>query len=383
MAIISGIAGVAGRFAGRVLNAVLGWATILLFGKVSGPKQTVVLLIALASVVWVVLVIGVLVPDIGTTLIAFVPVPSFISEDLVRLAMLAAAILLPLVVGIAALAVMDKDQRPKGPALIASVVRGYPFTLLLAGTIVLLGGVALVRRLRALSKRWEDAHVSVIIKPGGYDETLDKLATVLTEGGIRVSPKPAPRVMSAPPKLLAKVAGSGLGSLVPDRLMLLESDQLETLVYPSDVSIVGSKQQVALARALIASQLTHAPAYMTTDADAQKAEDRIRAVADKVGRLPEQALRRKLDKVDEELMSLTVPFDEWEILYRERLQVEREVFGDGRAIGEHQPEGAEGAATDGDRPATPVVQTARSLGAIGLVALAADRLVRRRSSGAR
>src|SRR5918995_105540 len=84
MAIISGIAGVAGRFAGRVLSAVLGWATILLFGKVSGSKQTVVLLIALASVVWVILVIGVLVPDVGTTLIAFIPVPSFISEDLVR-----------------------------------------------------------------------------------------------------------------------------------------------------------------------------------------------------------------------------------------------------------------------------------------------------------
>jgi hypothetical protein len=379
MAIVSGIAGVAGRFAGRVLSAVLGWATILLFGKVSGPKQTVVLLIALASVVWVVLVIGVLVPDVGTTLIAFIPVPSFISEDIVRLAMLAAAILLPLVVGIAALAVMDKDQRPKGGALVASVLRGYPFTLLLAGTIVLLGGVALVRRLRALSKRWEDAHVSVIIKPGGYDETLDKLETVLTEGGIQVGRKAAPRVMSAPPKLLAKVAGSGLGSLVPDRLMLLESDDLEALVYPSDISIVGGKQRVALARALIASQLTHAPAYMTTDADAQKAEDRIRAVADRVGQVPEQSLRRKLDKVDEELMSLTVPFDEWEILYRERLQLEREVFGDGRAIGDHQPEGAGGASADGDQPDPQVAPTAKSLGAIALVALAADRLVRRRS----
>src|SRR4051812_33785255 len=192
MAIISGIAGVAGRFAGRVLNAVLGWATILLFGKVSGAKQTVVLLIALASVVWVVLVIGVLVPDVGTMLLAFVPVPSFISEDLVRLAMLAAAILLPLGVGIAALVVMDKEQRPKGLALVLSVVRGYPFTLLLAATIALLGVVALMRRLQALSKRWEDAHVSVIVKPGGYDEVLERLGTVLTEGGIPVHTSPAP-----------------------------------------------------------------------------------------------------------------------------------------------------------------------------------------------
>src|SRR3954466_13783674 len=99
MAILSGIFGVLGRFAGRLLNAILGWATILLFGKGSGRKQSVVLLIALASLLWVVLVVGVLVPDVGTMLLAFVPVPSFISEDMVRLAMLAAAILLPLAVG--------------------------------------------------------------------------------------------------------------------------------------------------------------------------------------------------------------------------------------------------------------------------------------------
>ena len=45
--------------------------------------------------------------------------------------------------------------------------------------------------------------------------------------------------------------------------------------------------------------------------------------------------------------------------------MEREVFGAGRAIGEHKPQGAEGAAADGDGPASQVVPTARSLGAIG------------------
>jgi hypothetical protein len=382
MAILSGIFGILGRFAGKLLNAVLGWATILLFGKVSGPKQTVVLLIALASVVWVVLVIGVLVPDVGTTLIAFVPVPSFISEDMVRLAMLAAALLLPLVVGIAALVVMDKEQRPKGAGLVLSIGRGYPFTLLLAGTIALLGVVALIRRLRALSKRWEDAHVSVIVKPGGYDDVLKRLGTVLTEGGMPVHTSPAPRVMSAPPKLLAKVAGSGLGSLVPDRLMLLKSDELEALVYPSDISIVGSKAKVALSRALIASQLTHAPAYMTTSAEAQQVEDQIREVATKLDELPDETVQRKLGDVDMALMELTVPFDEWETVYRERLQLHREMTSGGRAIGNQVPEGADGNAAAAQQPnptTTQVVGAAKSLGAVALLALAAERLGRRRS----
>ena len=382
MAIIAGIAGVAGRFAGRLLNAVLGWATILLFGQVSGARQTVLLVIALASIVWVILVVGVIVPDVGTMLLAFVPVPSFVSEDLVRLAMLAAAIALPLLVGIAALVVMDADQRPKGVALLAAVARGYPFTLLLAATIVLLGVVALVRRLRALSKRWEDAHVAVIIKPGGYNETLDMLATVLAEGGIPVRTQAAPRVMSAPPRLLAKVAGSGLGSLVPERLMLLQGDDLEALVYPSDISIVGAKDKVALARALIATQLVHAPAYLTTDAKAQELEDEIGAIADHVGTAPEGAIRERLEAIDERLMSLTIPYDEWEILYRERLQVEREASSDGRAIGDHRPDGADDAPTNAALAAQEppdVVGTVRSLGLVAIATLVAQRLIGRRS----
>ena len=221
--------------------------------------------------------------------------------------MLAAAIGLPLVVGIAALVVMDADQRPKGVALLVAVIRGYPFTLLLAATILVLGVVALVRRLRALSKRWEDAHVAVIIKPGGYDETLDKLAAVLASGGIEVRTEAAPGIMSAPPRLLAKVAGSGLGSLVPERLMLLQGDGLEALVYPSDISIVGSKARVALARALIATQLVHAPAYLTTDAKAQELEDEIGVIAEQVGKVPGEAIRGRLEGIDERLMSLDRP----------------------------------------------------------------------------
>ena len=63
MAILGSVFAMLGRFAGKLLNAVLGWATLLLFGKVSGSKQTVLLLIALGSFVWVVTLGGIIVPD--------------------------------------------------------------------------------------------------------------------------------------------------------------------------------------------------------------------------------------------------------------------------------------------------------------------------------
>ena len=329
MAIVGSLFAALGRFAGKLLNAVLGWATLLLFGKVSGSKQTVLLLVALGSLLWVVTLLGILVPDIGTFMLAFVPVPDFVDETWVRLAMLVLAIVIPLVIGAAAIFLTEAERRPKGGSLLVGILRGYPFTLVLALTIVVLAGVALARKLGSLSKRWDDAHVPVIIQPGGYERVLEALADVLDRAGLDVVTKPAPAIVSMPPRLLDKVAGRSLGGLVPDRLMLLAGRDLEVLVYPSDVAISGTESAMARARAAIASRLTDTPAYMTTSAEAQHVEDLIRDAAgdghdrDLTSIHSRVARLRALDIL---LARLTVPVDEWETVYRQRLQVERDLL---------------------------------------------------------
>jgi hypothetical protein len=135
-----------------------------------------------------------------------------------------------------------------------------------------------------------------------------------------------------PPRLLDKVAGRSLGGLVPDRLMLLRGRELEVLVYPSDVAISGTKLATARARAAIASTLTEAPAYMTTSAETQRIEDEIGAVAGGGGRgdAGDLASRKegiaRLRALDTRIARLSVPFDEWETVYRQRLQVERDLL---------------------------------------------------------
>lgn len=329
MAIVGSVFAMLGRFAGKILNAILGWATLLLFGKVSGSKQTILLVVALGSLLWVVTLGGIMVPDIGTFLLAFVPVPDFIDEGWVRLAMLGLAVVIPLAVGAAAIYVTEADQRPQGAGLVAGVLRGYPFTFVLAVTIIVLAGVALVRKLQSVSKRWEDAHVPVVVKPGGYDRVLAALEGVLDDAGLDVATRPAPEIVSLPPRLLDTVAGRSLGGLVPDRLMLLVGRELEILVYPSDVSISGTKSATALARAAIATALVDAPAYLTTSAEAQRIEDDIAQVAgDRHDRDPISVRGRvaRLRALDSRIARLMIPFDEWETVYRERLQVERDLL---------------------------------------------------------
>ena len=364
MAIITAIVGLLGRFAGRVLSATLGWATLLLFGKVPQSRQTLLLVIVFGSLVWVALLVGVLVPQVGLLLIAAMPLPDFISEDWVRLGMLVGALVIPLLIGLAAVFVTGDRSRRTPAGLLMSVLRGYPFALVLTLIIVLLGVVGIARKLRSLARRWEDAHIPLIVKPGGYDAVLADVRRALVAVDIAVRARDAGVLISGPPKLLDLIAGRALGELVPDKLMNLVGANLEVLVYPSDLAISGTRERVAVARAALASRVSEAPAYMTTSMEAQQFEDRldlIRGLAE--NGTPYEALAR-LRELDAKLARLVVPYDEWEILYRRRLQLERDAL---RA----QEEAADGWVEESETSGAPS-RVGWAIGAAGLGLLALD-----------
>ena len=361
-----------GRFAGQLLNTTLGWATLLLFGKVPQRKQILLLVMVFGSLVWVALVIGIFVPSVGSLLVAAVPVKDMVGEDVVRIGMLIGAIVVPLGIGIAAVFLAASDSRPNGAQLIVSVLRGYPFAFALALILVLLAGVATVRKLRSLSKRWEDAHVPVIVKPGRYDEVLEQVRTKLDSVGINLETRDAGRLVSGPPKLLDLIAGRGLGEMVPDRLQLLAGKDVEVLVYPSDLAISGTKQLVARSRAAIATELTTAPAYMTTSAEAQSFEDEMEKLGPDAWRDRPAELVEHLRSLDKRLAELVVPYEEWETLYRLRLQLERDAITGGAGSGElSQPDSGPGALDAVSQPSRPSPLDL-AIGAAGAALVAVD-----------
>jgi len=319
MAIFTAIFAALGRTVGRVANMALGWASVLLFGRVPQEKQLVLTGVTLGSILWVAALLGVVFPSVGTFLLAFVPKPAVVPDAWIRLAMLAVAIVLPLLIGGATVYLLDPTARPKGRGLVVQVVRGYPYAAVLAVTLVFLGVVAIVRKVRSLVKRWEDEHIPMIVQPGAYDRVADDLERALDEGGLDPTRERAPRVLELPARLLGLVGGAGVRGLLPDRLVELKSDRLEILVYPSDVSLLGAKEPLARGRAALTTRLTHAEAYLTSSKEAQKVEDRINAIS----RQP-TVTADDFRPIDDTLASLAVPAADWDTLYRERLQVEND-----------------------------------------------------------
>jgi hypothetical protein len=346
MAILAALFAFGSRFVGKILTTTLGWASTLLFGRVPASRQYLLLGITFGSVIWIVLVAGVVFPDVGTFLLVLVPSQDLIPENVIRLIMLIGALIVPAVIGSLTLTLTGRGDR--SPRLVAeSVARGYPLTVLLSVLLIFLAGLAIYRKARSLAMRWTDAHVPLVIQPGKYDEVASDLDRALEAAGLEVEATNAPAAMSKPAQWLAAVAGRGSSSLVPEKLIQLDGKDLDILIYPMDLLISGKPALVARARAAMASRLTTSAAHLTVSAEAQSIEDRIAALGRPAPETPGEAARfddaaaSAFSSIDDQLSTVEIPYEEWEVLYRMRLQVERDLragaMADDAVIGADSP----------------------------------------------
>jgi hypothetical protein len=317
MALIAPLFALIGRFVGRVLTTTLGWASVLLFGRVPQDRQVWLAVLTFGSIAWVAAVAGVLVPDLGAILLTAIPRPAWVPEELVRFAMLAVALLLPAVLGAVTLLLFDPEDRPKGLDLVKQVLRGYGLVPTMALTLVLLAVVGTVRKLDSVIHRREDAHIAIVVRPGHYDALVETLEETLRDGKLVTGRRAGPSVLTVPARLLARVAGQGIGRMVPDKLIELRGPTVAVSVYPADLAITGSPDAVARARALVTRDVPSRDAWFTTTKEAQKVEDRMAALeqADPATREAE------LPDLDRDLLDLTIDQDTFEVLYRRRLQL--------------------------------------------------------------
>ena len=318
MAVLASIFGVLGRFAGKFLTTTLGWASTLLFGRIPAGREVWFAVLTFGSIVWVATLAGILVPSVGTFLIALVPLPERVNEDAVRWAMLGAALVIPLVLGAVTLLIADPATRPKGAAMLGAVVRGYALTPVLAVTLVILALAGIVRKVRAVLARRSTAHVPIVVRPRRYEALVEQLQAVLGgELGLIDRQVDASAIVTGPARLLASVSGAGIKSLVPDRLAVLQGPGLEIQVYPSDIALSGAKLDLARARAAIMRDLRSRDCWFTTDPKAQEIEDRLAALGQPAGARDAAAL----EAIDQRLATEEIDDESWDVLYRRRLQV--------------------------------------------------------------
>src|SRR5437773_5144260 len=112
MAIMATLIGLIGRFTGKLLTMSLGWASVLLFGRVPRDREVYLAAITFGSILWSVLAIAMLIPGAGAWLLSFPPVPAHVDDSRIRLAMAALVIVIPPILGAATLRLVQPRDRP-------------------------------------------------------------------------------------------------------------------------------------------------------------------------------------------------------------------------------------------------------------------------------
>ncbi|HTK45426.1 MAG TPA: hypothetical protein VL749_08760 [Patescibacteria group bacterium] len=321
MTILISIFGFAGRFAGDLLMSALGWASSLLFGRVPRSHQVYLVLMMAGSFLWLVVVLSLVLPSIGSFLLAATPHPPFMDNAWLGWALLVTAIVLPLGIGLAGYLVPSGGERPEGLAALGELLRGYLLAPLISGLLIYLAGVGMARKLRSRRHGWRDIHIAIVVEPDGYEDLAAEVEAAVDSANVDVVARDAPRAVTVPAWLLTRVAGENVRRLRPDRLVELTGRHLRIGIFPSDIAISGAPGSRTLARAAILSRLVTAEVHLTTSKEAQAVEDELRRIArSKLAAAP------SFERIDASMLDLDVPTDEWDILYRLRLQIERDLL---------------------------------------------------------
>jgi hypothetical protein len=308
----------------RSASFALGWATALYFGQVPGRQGRILAVVSLLSLAWLVVLFGFGIPILGGAILEATGVirQNFDVEPIHYLGLVAAILLMP--PGVAASVVHGGFLDRRDVATWARLVPvSYPATFMLGLSVlqmVLFTPVLLFQRWRRKRKL---VQVPFIMRDDTDDEDLlEAVKTALNAAGIedyRVEEATGPK--SWPMRTVAFPARHLLGAVVRGEPIRVVDGDIEVLAYATNIAINGPKERAYELRAAVEREVAFCNAYLTWNDEAQELEDELMA-ADAEANGDLDRLRRRLDGIQGRIDRTSLNSEEWNVLYRLRLQVE-------------------------------------------------------------
>lgn len=303
----------------------LGWATALYFGQVPGSQGRILAVVSLVAAGWVIVIIGFAIPIFGGALLQAAGVidRNFDVQPIHYLALVAAIVLTPPAIA-GGLVIGEFREERSVAEWLRLIPVSYPATFLLG--LAVLEMVAFTPFL--LFQRWRQkrtlVQVPLVMKKGTDDDDLvNAVRAALASIGIDdVSVAEATGPKAWPLRTVGVAARHLLGAVVRGDPMRLKADGLEILAYATNVAILGPTEDAHRVRAAVERELAFCDAYLTWSDESQHIEDDLMAAYESANG-DVDGLRRKLDEVQRRMDAASLNSEEWNVLYRLRLQVEQ------------------------------------------------------------
>jgi len=331
MALLQALITLLGRSAGKLVNAVFGWAVVALFGRSTPKQQTLLSGIVAMAVVWPLLLVGVAFPKLAALLIAYVPLTDTISETAIRLVWIALAVLVPFVVGLVVAAKTPGQIRRE--SFVKRALRGFPLTIGLAGAFVLMFVTVPALRILSLARGWSDEHVPLITRGDEYRAAAETIDRLIQANGLQASRAEPPWWMKAPAAILHGLGGRALEGAMPRELAHWKGPALQIALYPSDTLVRGAEEKAAWTRGVIEEAFARGPGFQTFDPEAQEIEIQVHRVwsvyeEDPGAHRGSRFLVARVKEMVRDLSTLDVPYEQWQVLYRKIAQLARALEGE-------------------------------------------------------
>lgn len=308
----------------RSASFALGWATSLYFGQVPGRQGRMLSVVSLVAAGWVILVIGFAIPIFGGAALEAAGVidENFDVAWFHYLGLVAAIVTVPPIV--AAITVWGEFHEERSlRTWLGLVPMSYPSTAMLGASVLQM--VAFTPYL--LFQRWRHrrkfVQVSLVMREGTDDDDLVEALRDALESidihDVRVSEASGVKVW--PMRTVGFAAEHLLGAIVRGKPMKLEAGDLEIYAYATNISIQGPKEETYRVRAAVERKLGFHGAYLTWNDSAQEIEEALLEAHQEADGDVER-LRKRLDEIQATMDTASLNSEEWNVLYRRRLQIE-------------------------------------------------------------
>jgi hypothetical protein len=314
------------RSVGKILEALFGWAVLAVFGRVSRKDQALFSAAIGAAAAWPILLLGILMPGPVALVVALLPIPRGTSPELIRGVWIALAAAVPIAVGL----VFQRRSR-RATSRLRRLAAGFPITAALAAAFLIVCVAIPIRKLGALFAGWNQGDLPLISPPGAYREVAGEVRAALRNAGFPVASVKPPWHARALSSLMRTLGGEAFSADVPEELEVLRDEGLEVTIYPGGVTILGPRDDVARAQAVISERATRTPAHQTTSAEAQEVENEIHRLwmdIETSRSRPADPDLRRISRLFQTVAALDVDYEEWETVYRQTLQIALAMRGD-------------------------------------------------------